>query len=104
MPMKVPFLDLRVLDAELKQEMLKAVEAVMDHGRVLLGPEVEAFERELAAYCGVKYALGVGSGTDALILAVRALGIGAGDEVITSAISFVGTANGIALAGAKPVF
>jgi dTDP-4-amino-4,6-dideoxygalactose transaminase len=84
--------------------MLDAIGAVFDHGRVLLGPEVEAFEHELAAYCGVKFALGVGSGTDALLLAVRALGVGAGDEVITSAISFVGTANGISLAGAKPVF
>ncbi len=102
--MKVPFLDLRVLDAELKQEMLKAVEAVMDHGRVLLGPEVEALERELAAYCGVKHALGVGSGTDALTIGVRALGLGQGDEVVVPAITFVGTANGIALAGAKPVF
>ena len=102
--MKVPFLDLRVLDPELKREMLKAVETVMDHGRVLLGPEVEALERELAAYCGVKHALGVGSGTDALTLAVRALGLGKGDEIVTPAITFVGTANGIALAGAKPVF
>jgi dTDP-4-amino-4,6-dideoxygalactose transaminase len=102
--MKVPFLDLRVLDAELKREMLRAIETVMDHGRILLGPEVDALERELAAYCGVKHALAVGSGTDALVLAVRALGLGAGDEVITPAITFVGTANGIALAGAKPAF
>jgi len=102
--MKVPFLDLRVLDAEQKQEMLRAIETVMDHGRILLGPEVEALERELAVYCGVKHALAVGSGTDALVLAVRGLGLGAGDEVVTPAITFVGTANGIALAGAKPVF
>jgi dTDP-4-amino-4,6-dideoxygalactose transaminase len=77
---------------------------VLDHGRILLGPEVDEFERRLAAYCGTKHAVGVGSGSIAIFIALRALGIGQSDEVIVPALSFVGTANGIALAGAKPVF
>jgi dTDP-4-amino-4,6-dideoxygalactose transaminase len=77
---------------------------VLDHGRVLLGPEVEEFERELAAYCGTTYAVGVGSGSIAIFVALRALGIGPGDEVVAPALSFAGTANGISLAGAEPVF
>ncbi len=102
--MRVPFLDLRVTDKTERQEMLAAVEAMLDHGRILLGPEVELFESELAAYCGTKYAVGVGSGSIAIFFALRAAGIGPGDEVITSAMSFIGTANGISLTGAKPVF
>lgn len=102
--MKVPFLDLRVTDPELRQELLDAVAEVLDHGRVLLGPEVDAFEQELAAYCGTRYAVGVGSGSIAIFYALKAAGIQPGDEVITSAMSFIGTANGISLAGATPVF
>jgi dTDP-4-amino-4,6-dideoxygalactose transaminase len=102
--MRVPFLDLRVTDPELRDAMLRAVARVLDHGRVLLGPEVEAFEEALARYCGTKHAVGVGSGSIAIFFALRALGIGPGDEVITSALSFIGTANGVSLAGAKPVF
>lgn len=101
---RVPFLDLRVRDPELKAEMLGAMAAVLEHGRILLGPDVEAFEQELARYCGVRHAIGVGSGSDALFLALRAAGIGPGDEVIAPCLTFVGTANGIALTGARPVF
>lgn len=102
--MTVPFLDLRVTDHALRQEILDAVGAMLDHGRILLGPEVEEFERRLAEYCGTQYAVGVGSGSIAIFFALKAAGIGPGDEVITSALSFIGTANGIALTGAKPVF
>ena len=102
--MRVPFLDLRVTDEPSRRELLAAVEKVLVHGRILLGPEVELFEERIAAYCGTKYAIGVGSGSAAIFLALKALGIGAGDEVITTSLSFIGTANGISLTGAKPVF
>jgi len=101
---RVPFLDLRVTDEPSRRELLAAVEKVLVHGRILLGPEVELFEERIAAYCGVKYAIGVGSGSAAIFLALKALGIGSGDEVITTSLSFIGTANGISLTGAKPVF
>jgi len=102
--MLVPFLDLRITDEAFRRELLAAIDKVFVHGRILLGPELEDFEAQLAEYCGTRHAIGVGSGTDALFIALRALGIGAGDEVITTCLSFVGTANGIALTGAKPVF
>ena len=81
-----------------------AVGQVIDHGRFILGPEVSEFERQFAQVCGANYAVGVNSGTDALILALKALGIGEGDEVITVPNSFVSSAGCIILAGAKPVF
>ena len=102
--MRVPFLDLRVTDKDLRQELLDAIGVVFDHGRILLGPEVEAFEERIALYCGTKYAIGVASGSAAIFSAVKSFGIGSGDEIITTALSFIGTANGIALTGAKPIF
>ena len=102
--MKVRFLNLSVKDAKQKRELLKGVERVLNHGRIVLGPEVQELEEKIASYCGVGYAVGVNSGTDALYFALRALGIGKGDEVITTCLSFVATANAIALTGAKPVF
>ncbi|ARJ68149.1 hypothetical protein WV31_12920 [Magnetospirillum sp. ME-1] len=102
--MTVPFLDLRVTDDEERAELIAAVEAVLRHGRIMLGPEVAEIERRVADYIGLKYAAGVGSGTDALLLAFRALGIGPGDEVITTPLSFIATANAIRLNGAMPVF
>ncbi len=104
MTVKVPFLDLRVSDEGFRRELLAAIDGILAHGPVLMGPEHDAFEASLAEYCGVRYAIGVGSGTDALFIALRALGIGHGDEVIVPCLSFVGTANGIALAGAIPIF
>ncbi|NMM46721.1 DegT/DnrJ/EryC1/StrS family aminotransferase [Rhodospirillaceae bacterium KN72] len=101
---RVPFLDLRVTDAGLRADILDRVDRVLCHGRVVLGPEVEEFEEKLATYCGSRYAVGVGSGTAALFIGLKALGIGPEDEVITTCLSFVGTANGISLVGAKPVF
>ena len=102
--MKVPFLDLRVLDEEERQELLSAFDNVLSHGRIVLGPEVQAFEKRFAERCGKSFAVGVNSGTDALILALRAIGVTAGDEVITTPLSFVATANAITLNGAEPVF
>ena len=99
----VPFLDLRVGDAE-RCELLAATERVLRHGRLVNGPEVHAFEMAIAARCNRKYAVGVSSGTDALVLALRALNIGSGDEVIVPALSFVATANAVSLVGATPVF
>jgi dTDP-4-amino-4,6-dideoxygalactose transaminase len=101
--MKVPFLDLRV-SAEERRVLLDAVDAVFQHGRFILGPEVQEFETAVAKYCGRKFAIGTGSGTDALLLALKALDIGPGDEVITTSLSWIATTNAIAMTGAIPVF
>ena len=102
--MNIPFRDLSIKDQGLKKELLQAVEKVLTHGRFILGPEVETFEKEMAAWCNKKYAVGMNSGTDALYLALRALGIGTGDEVITTPLSWIATTNAIVLTGATPVF
>jgi dTDP-4-amino-4,6-dideoxygalactose transaminase len=101
--MKVPFVDLAVHDPQLRTELLAAMEGVLVRGDYVLGREVEEFEREFAAYCGAEHAVGVSSGTSALVLSLRAAGIGAGDEVITVANSFLATVSSILLAGARPV-
>src|SRR5262249_36214964 len=90
--------------AEVKQELMAAVEAVLHSGRYILGPEVAAFEREFASYCQAASALGVGNGTCALHLVLRTLGLKETDEVITVPNSFVATAAAVVLAGGKPVF
>ncbi|MBN8216048.1 MAG: DegT/DnrJ/EryC1/StrS family aminotransferase [Spirochaetes bacterium] len=87
-----------------RQAIEGALHRVLDSGRYILGPEVEAFEREFAAACGSPFAIGVGSGTDALHLALRALGIGAGDEVIVPSHTAVATIAAVEMAGAIPVF
>ncbi|MCC7407311.1 MAG: DegT/DnrJ/EryC1/StrS family aminotransferase [Phycisphaeraceae bacterium] len=97
------FLDLAVAEPR-RAELLAAVERVLAHGKLILGPEVEELEAKLAARVGRRFAVGVGSGTDALYLALRAADIGPGDEVITTSMSWIATANAIALAGATPVF
>jgi dTDP-4-amino-4,6-dideoxygalactose transaminase len=86
------------------REVRSAVERVIERGWFVLGPEVEAFEREFAAASGAPHAVGVGSGTDAISLTLRALGIGPGDEVITTPLSAAFTALAIAMVGARPVF
>ena len=101
---EVRFRDLSVVDAQQKRELLEAVDRVLTHGQLLLGPEVEQFEERMAQYFGVKYCVGVGSGSDALHLALRSFGIGPGDEVITTPLSWIATLNAIHLCGAKPVF
>jgi dTDP-4-amino-4,6-dideoxygalactose transaminase len=102
--MKVPQLDLAAQYTTLGKEIAEAVERVLAGGRYILGPEVEALERELAAYTGAGFAIGCGSGTDALLLALMALEVGAGDEVITSPFTFVATGGVIHRLGARPVF
>src|SRR6516225_1148762 len=104
MDKRVAFLDLRVSDDAERAELLAAVDAVLRHGRIVLGPEVRKLEARIAAHCGRTYAAGVNSGTDALFLGLKSLGIGPGDEVITTALSWIATANAIALTGATPVF
>jgi dTDP-4-amino-4,6-dideoxygalactose transaminase len=101
--MKVPFVDLAVRDSGRRAEMLSAISAVLERGDYILGTEVEEFEREFAAYCHAGHAVGVSSGTTALVLGLHALGIGPGDEVITVANSFLSTVSSILLAGARPV-
>lgn len=102
--MKIPYIDLAVHTEAESSELLDAVARVLGHGQYILGPEVEAFENEFAGFCGAHGAVGVNSGTDALLLALKAFGVGPGDEVVTVSHSFVATASAIALTGATPVF
>lgn len=103
-PAPIPLLDLTAENAPLLPEIREAFERVFAKNAFVLGQEVEFFEREVAAYLGVKHAIGVSSGTDALLVAMMALGIGEGDEVVTSPFSFFATAGCVARLGAKPVF
>ena len=100
----VPLCDLRAQYESLKHEIDAAMQTVAAGGQFILGSNVKAFEEEMAAYLGCKHAIGVGSGTDALHLAVRALDIGPGDEVITTPFTFIATSEAICLVGATPVF
>jgi dTDP-4-amino-4,6-dideoxygalactose transaminase len=99
----IPFLDLRASFHELKSEIQEAISRVLDSGWYILGPEVEAFEAEWAAYCGASHAVGVGNGLDALTLALRALDIGPGDEVIVPSNTYIATWLAVSAVGAIPV-
>ena len=102
--LEIEFVDLKRQFADLKEDITEAIGNVLQDMQLNLGPNVNAFEAEFASYLGARYAVGVGSGTDALVLALRALEIGPGDEVITVAHSFFATAEAIMLCGARPVF
>jgi dTDP-4-amino-4,6-dideoxygalactose transaminase len=101
---KVPLLDLKAHHQPLRKELLKAIEQVLDNNNFILGSEVQELEEKIAAYCGVCFAVGVSSGTDALLAALMALNISAHDEVITTPLSFFATVGAIVRLGAKPVF
>jgi dTDP-4-amino-4,6-dideoxygalactose transaminase len=104
MGMGVPLFDTATPLAPIDAEIRAKVNEVIDSKRFIFGPEVEAFEREFAAYIGTEHAVGVANGTDALVLALRALGIGPGDEVIVPSFTFFASAEPIALLGATPVW
>jgi len=100
----IPLIDVKAQYAPLIPELKERFGEVLESGRFIFGPEVEAFEREAAEYLGVPHALGVANGTDALVLSLEAMGIGAGDEVICPAFTFYATPESIARVGATPVF
>jgi len=100
----IPVLDLSPEIAACRAELVRAFEAVLDGRQFILGPEVRAFEQEVASHLGAAHAIGVNSGTDALVISLRALDIGPGDEVVTTPFTFFATAEAIAIVGASPVF
>lgn len=102
--MSIPLLDLKAQYLTIKDDMDQAIQKVLESSRFILGPEMKAFEKEMADYCGVKEAVAVGNGTDALQLALRGLGVGPGDEVITTPFTFFASAETVAALGATPVF
>lgn len=102
--MQIPLLDLRAQYRGIREEILEAVGRVLESQRFILGEEVEGLEGEIAAYCGTRYAVGCGSGSDALFLALLGVGVGPGDEVLTTPYTFFATAGAIVRAGARPVF
>ncbi len=101
-PISVPLLDLAAQNQPLRAEVMAAIARVVDSGRFILGPDVEGLETQLAAHVGAKHAVGVSSGTDALLLALMALGVGRGDSVVTTPFSFFATAGAISRLGATP--
>lgn len=100
----IPFIDLKSQYASLKQSIDSRIQAVLDHGQYIMGPEVQELERRLAEFVGVPHCISVASGTEALLIALMATGVQPGDEVITTPFSFAATAEVIALVGAVPVF
>src|SRR5579864_1971333 len=102
--MQIPILDLKAQYETIREEIQEAIGRVLEKQHFILGPEVKALEGEIAQYCGRKYGIGVASGTDALILGLKACGIGPGDKVIVPSSSFIATADAVSALGAEPVF
>ncbi len=102
--MSIPFIDLRTQYLALKPQIQARIEAVLEHGQYVMGPEVKELEDKLAAFTGAKHCITCASGTEALLMSLMALGIGPGDEIVTTPFTFVATAEMIVLLGAKPVF
>ncbi len=102
--MNIPFIDLKSQYRRIAAEVKTNIEAVLEHGAYVMGPEIRDLEAKLAAYCGVKHAVACASGTDALLMALMALGIGRGDAVFTTPFTFMATAEVVSLLGATPVF
>jgi UDP-2-acetamido-2-deoxy-ribo-hexuluronate aminotransferase len=102
--MTIPFIDLKTQYQALKPQIQARIDAVLEHGQYIMGPEVKELEDKLAAYTGAKHCITVASGTEALLMSLMALGIKPGDEIITTPFTFVATAEVIVLLGAKPVF
>jgi dTDP-4-amino-4,6-dideoxygalactose transaminase len=102
--MTIPLFDTATPLAPLRAEIDARIAGVLDRGAFVLGPEVDAFEREFAAYLGVRHAIGVANGTDAITIALRALGVKPGDEVVVPSFTFYATAEAVVTAGATPVF
>jgi dTDP-4-amino-4,6-dideoxygalactose transaminase len=100
----VPMLDLGLQYDSIRPEIKAAIDQVLDSQHFILGPQVKALEEEVARFCGTRFGVGVASGTDALILALRAAGIGPGDQVIVPSFSFIATGDSVSLLGATPVF
>jgi dTDP-3-amino-3,4,6-trideoxy-alpha-D-glucose transaminase len=102
--MGVPLFDTSTPLEPLREELHAAITRVLDSERFILGPEVESFEQEMAAYCGVRHAVGVANGTEAITIALRAMGVGPGDEVLVPSFTFYASAEAIPATGATPVF
>jgi UDP-2-acetamido-2-deoxy-ribo-hexuluronate aminotransferase len=102
--MTIPFIDLKTQYQALKPQIQARIDAVLEHGQYIMGPEVKELEEKLAGYTGGKHCITVASGTEALLISLMALGIGPGDEIITTPFTFVATAEVIVLLGAKPVY
>lgn len=102
--MSIPFIDLKTQYQSLKPQIKARIDAVLEHGQYIMGPEVRELEDKLAAYTGAKHCITVASGTEALLISLMALGIQPGDEIITTPFTFAATAEVIVLLGAKPVF
>ncbi len=100
----IPIIDLKPHIEDLWDELNEAIQGVLRSGHFIMGPNVKAFEEEIAEYLGVKHAVGVNSGTDALVIGLEAAGVGPGDEVITTPFTFFATAEAISQVGATPVF
>src|ERR1700758_4486470 len=101
---KIEFIDLKAQYAVLRDEIARRMQAVLDHGQYIMGPEVKELEAALAAHCGAKHCVTVASGTEALLISMTALDLKPGDEVITTPFTFAATAETIVLLGARPVW